>query len=78
MRTKDVAELRALREAAKERSRQIAERLERIEAQRHRLWARMDRLRAEMDGRPRPAPPAEPAPATAATTAVDDSLAVPA
>lgn len=53
MHTMNVMELRTLREAAEERGRRIAERLERIEASRRRLWTRMDRLRAEMAPQPR-------------------------
>ncbi len=47
----DTAELRMLRETAKERSRRIAQRMDRIEADRLRLWTRMERLRAAVDGR---------------------------
>lgn len=45
----DVAQLQMLREAARERSRHIAHRMDQIEAGRLRLWTRMDRLRAELD-----------------------------
>jgi len=45
----DIAQLQMLREAAKERSRHIAERMHQIEADRLRLWTRMNRLRAELD-----------------------------
>jgi len=47
----DIARLQMLREAAKERSRHIAERMERIESGRLRLWSRMNHLRAELDAR---------------------------
>jgi hypothetical protein len=46
--TIDRAELQMLREAARERGRHIASRMEQIEAGRRRLWMRMDQLRVEM------------------------------
>jgi hypothetical protein len=45
----DVAALQMLREAAKERSSRIAHRMDQIQADRLRLWSRMDRLRAELE-----------------------------